>query len=86
MIVNVAFKGYIGNSLTKMNSNFEDRKKDVYYLVVERLPKFSGTQPEPDFSRSGMYPTLPKPDLLKQNIKFGVKSARYPTKYPNPTF
>ena len=49
MIVNVAFKGYIGNSLTKMNSNFEDRKKDVYYLVVERLPKFSGTQPEPDF-------------------------------------
>ena len=50
--------------------------------MVERLPKFSSTQPEPDFSRSGMYPTLPESDLSNQNIKFGVESARYPTKYP----
>ena len=25
---------------------------------------------------------LPEPDLMKQNIKFGIKSACYPTKYP----
>ena len=37
-------------------------------LAVERVPEFSGTQAEPN--------------LIKQNIKFGVKSARYPTKYP----
>ena len=37
-------------------------------FAVERVPEFSGTQAEPN--------------LIKQNIKFGVKSARYPTKYP----
>ena len=49
-------------------------KKDMQvYIVVVRVTKFSGIQPEPNFSRSGMYPTLPEPDLMKQNIKFGVK-------------
>ena len=37
-------------------------------------PDFLGLT-EPDFSRSGMYPSLPEPDLMKQNIKFGVNSA-----------
>ena len=50
--------------------------------MVERVPENSGTRPEPNFSRSGMYPTLPESNLMKQNIKFGVKSAQYPTKYP----
>ena len=37
-------------------------------------PTFFGL-PEPDFSRSGMYPTLLEPYLMKKPIKFGVKGA-----------
>ena len=37
--------------------------------MVERVPEFSGTRPEPD--------------LMKQNIKFGVKKCMIPDKIPD---
>ena len=50
-------------------------------IILVKIIGGTGTRPKPDFSRSGMYPTLLEPDLMKQNIKFGVKSANYSTKY-----
>ena len=53
---------------------------------MERVPENSYTRPKPDFfwaTRTRLLQVyLPEPDLMKQNIKFGVKSACYATKYP----
>ena len=37
---------------------------DGLLVVVERVPDYPSIRPEPDFSRSGRYPTLPKPDFF----------------------
>ena len=60
---------------SETDARFETLYLDFCYLVVERVPEFLGTRPEPDFSMSGMYPTLPEPNFMKKPIKFGVKSA-----------
>ena len=55
--------------------------------MVERVPEFLGTRPKPDFfwaTQTWLFQVgyVPEPDLMKQNIKFGVKRTWYPTKYP----
>ena len=71
---------YLGRSLLVKNEEISAAFIIGWLLlvVVERVPDPNPTffgLPEPDFSMSGMYPTLNEPDFMKKHIKFGVKSA-----------